>query len=340
MVESGIMGDAQYYPSTGNPYVFAPLYVALFSGIAGLFIGLLEVSFLNHLFLSRSYLSKILIKTVFYLSLIALFIFLVSLFRHSIDQSAPPWDKTVFSYAMNFFTSFSFWSIECYIALGIIFTLFYHEVSANIGQSVLLNFLSGKYHTPIEEDRIFMFLDMKDSTSIAEELGHLKYFDLLKSYYADLTESIVAYGGQIYQYVGDEVVVTWTKSVGLNENTCVNCFFHMKSHFTQMQPKYDTLYGLTPGFKAAIHLGQVTSGEIGVIKKDIVFSGDVLNTTARIQALCNQYEAELLVSSDVMIQLQKDDLSLKDIGEVELKGREERIHIYSISDNKGLQLGH
>lgn len=331
LVEQGIMGDATHYPSTGNPYYFSPLSAVLFAGMAGLLIGILEVSYLNRFFFKRSYLSKILIKTLIYLFMIAFFVFFISLVEHSIDQKAPPWNKVVFGYATNFFRSFAFWSIEIFMGLGIGFALFYNEVSDNIGQSVLLNFFSGKYHNPIEEERVFMFLDMKDSTAIAEELGHIRYFELLKDYYADLTESIIAFEGQIYQYVGDEVVVTWPMTKGKLNNACIKCFFHMKAHFGQLSDKYKSRYGLVPSFKAGIHKGQVTTGEIGVVKKDIVFSGDVLNATARIQGLCNHYQSDLLVSKDLIDALEGNSLVINDIGLVDLKGREEKIHLYSVN---------
>ncbi len=330
LVEQGIMGDATHYPSTGNPYHFSPFSALIFAGIAGLIVGTLEVNYLNRFFSHRSYLSKILLKTVIYLLLIATFVFLISLFEHSLDQKAPPWNKTVLGYSTNFFTSFAFWSIEIFMALGIGFALFYNEVSANVGLSVLLNFFTGKYHAPIEEDRIFMFLDMKDSTTIAEELGHIRYFELLKAYYSDLTESIIKYGGQIYQYVGDEVVVTWPKSKGLAKNICIECFFDMKTQFEKVASRYDVDFGVTPSFKAGIHMGRVTTGEIGVIKKDIVFSGDVLNTTARIQGLCNDYESNLLVSGELYESLAQNKLQTEDLGLVNLKGREEKIHLISI----------
>ena len=75
-----------------------------------------------------------------------------------------------------------------YMAAVIIVSLFYAEVSENIGPGVLANFFTGKYHTPIEEERIYMFLDMKSSTTIAENLGHVKYFEMLREYYSDLSE--------------------------------------------------------------------------------------------------------------------------------------------------------
>ena len=59
-------------------------------------------------------------------------------------------------------------------------TLFVSEVSDNLGQGILLNFLIGRYHRPREEERIFMFLDLRSSTTIAEKLGEEKYFNFIR----------------------------------------------------------------------------------------------------------------------------------------------------------------
>lgn len=62
-------------------------------------------------------------------------------------------------------------------------------------------------------------------------------------------------------------------------------------------------YGLVPEFKAGAHSGEVIAAEIGDLKKGIVFSGDVLNTAARIQGECNRLGRRLLVSRELMEQL-------------------------------------
>jgi adenylate cyclase len=232
--------------------------------------------------------------------LITTFNLIISTFGTAFELRSSPFDTRVLSYASNFITSFAFLTIEIYIPLAIGCSLFFTEVSDNIGQGVLINFFTGKYHQPIEEERIFMFLDMKDSTSNAEELGHVKYFKMLREYYADLTDSIIESGGEIYQYVGDEVVVTWKQKNDKINNDCINCFFAMKSALSNHANKYNLEFGLVPTFKVGIHLGRVTTGEIGMIKKEIIFSGDVLNTTARIQGLCNKYAIDLLTSEQVI----------------------------------------
>jgi len=75
----------------------------------------------------------------------------------------------------------------------------------------------------------------------------------------------------------------------------------------------------------------LTTGEIGVIKKDIIFTGDVLNTTARIQGLCNLYDVDILISSDLLKKLDlHSQFEIKTLGENELRGRDEKLELFTI----------
>jgi adenylate cyclase len=195
-----------------------------------------------------------------------------------------------------------------------------------------MNFLVGKYHQPREEVRIFMFLDMKSSTTIAEKLGHVNYYKLLNEYYADITEAVVQTSGEIYQYVGDEIVVSWKFKKGLQNNNCLRCFFLIKQIFETVSEKYIKDFGLVPGFKAGLHYGRVTTGEIGVVKKEIIFTGDVLNTTARIQSTCNAYDVDVLVSDELLAMLKTEgEYRLTEIGECELRGKDEKVKLQTVA---------
>ena len=176
-----------------------------------------------------------------------------------------------------------------------------------------------------------MFLDMKSSTAIAEELGHVNYFAFLQEYYDELSDSIINHSGEVYQYIGDEVVVSWTERTGLKDSNCIKCFFAMKEDMSNRSEYYLEKYNAVPDFKAGLHIGKVTTGEIGALKKEIVFSGDVLNVTSRIQGLCKEYQSDLLVS-DELINLFDDSLNknIKSIGTINLKGRSEPMKIYSV----------
>ncbi|MEM9983913.1 MAG: adenylate/guanylate cyclase domain-containing protein, partial [Bacteroidota bacterium] len=191
-------------------------------------------------------------------------------------------------------------------------------------------------HAPASQvDRIFMFLDIRSSTAIAERLGHEKYFALLQDFFADISEPIVKHEGEIYQYVGDEVVITWPLEVGVTEARCIHCFYAICDAIQLRREHYQVRYGILPQFKAGLHHGQVTTGRVGRVKKEVVFSGDVLNTTSRIEGMCNRYQADFLVSKDLLDLLAIDDrIAYREIGSFLLRGKQEEVVLYQLERAK------
>ena len=50
----------------------------------------------------------------------------------------------------------------------------------------------GVYHKPREVDRMFMFADMKSSTSVAEKIGNLKFGQLLQDFFSDVSDANIS----------------------------------------------------------------------------------------------------------------------------------------------------
>jgi adenylate cyclase len=334
LLEKGLLGDLKYYPSTGNPYDFGGgniIVSLIFIAISGLLVGSFEIFYLNKIFNKKSFSKKILYKSITYVVIIITFLLIFTVINNSIELQTGVFDKLVWINVWNFLIGFVFWSVVFYLTVMISVSLFFSEVSENLGLLVLHNFFIGKYHKPIEEERIFMFLDMKSSTTIAEKLGHVKYFEMLKEYYSDFSDPIIQYSGEIYQYVGDEIIVSWRLKSGLHNNNCIKCFFAMKESILSQSKKYKSKFGISPTFKAGYHLGKVTTGEIGVLKKDIIFTGDVLNTAARIQGLCNTYNVDILISDQLRNKLMLDsEFQAKTLGKSELRGRKENVELFTV----------
>ncbi len=281
---------------------------------------------------------KIFYKSVIYLLVICLFLIFVVALANYFELDTGFFSGRLWNFVWAFFFTYTFLSIVFYIAAIILVSLFYAEVSDNVSPGVLQNFFIGKYHKPVEEERIFMFLDMKSSTTIAEHIGHIRYFEMLKEYYSDLSGPIINYSGEIYQYVGDEIVVSWNLKSGLQNSNCINCFFDIKAVIKRQAGKYKDSFGLSPEFKAGFHLGKVTAGEIGVIKKEIIFTGDVLNTTARIQGLCNSYDVDIIISDSLVRRLDLlTGFQVRSLGENVLKGRDEKIELFTITAIEEIQ---
>lgn len=219
------------------------------------------------------------------------------------------------------------------IDLGImtLLTILIIEVTDKYGPGGFWSMMRGKYNKPKIENRIFVFLDINDATTIAEKLGHTKYFRLLREFFADITIPILANGGEIYQYVGDEVVLSW-KNTPLNKIRCLKfirqAFFILK----RKEKRYIKRYGFAPSFKTGIHAGEVTAGVIGIVKKDLVYSGDTLNTTARIRAKCHDLNQPFVLSGDFLHDFHTPhSFHITEIGEMEFKGRVEKEKLYSLS---------
>ncbi|MDT7829567.1 adenylate/guanylate cyclase domain-containing protein [Pricia sp. S334] len=312
---------------TPTVFIFASIAVI----VVGLLVGTIEVVWLGNLFGKKSFLRKIGYKLVFYTIFLLLIILICYPIAAALESRISLFDPIILDKLWNFLNNIEFTSTMVSISFSLFVSLFYSEISENIGHGVLMNFFTGKYHTPKEEKRIFLFSDMKSSTAIAERLGHIEYFELLRQYYSDFSDAIVRHSGEVYQYIGDEIVISWKYEDGIKNNNCINCFFAMKEALKKRADGYNNTFGVAPTFKAGLHVGMVTTGEIGALKKEIIFTGDVLNTTARIQALCNQYNVNLLVSEDLVNELESaSKFQITSLGKNELRGKEENLELFTV----------
>ncbi len=225
-----------------------------------------------------------------------------------------------------------FWLIVVYFIICSLIFSFIKIANEKFGKGVFLKLLVGRYKRPREEERIFMFLDLQASTSIAEQLGHYKYSELIQDCFYDLNLITPKYDAEIYQYVGDEAVLSWPYIKGLANNNCVDLFYDFQQRLLKKEKTYMKKYGLLPKFKAGIHGGKLIVTEVGTIKKEIAYHGDVINTTARIQGECNKYEEWLLASESLLNDLNLNGkFETTTLGSITLKGKEEKVPLYAIT---------
>lgn len=208
---------------------------------------------------------------------------------------------------------------------------FINQVNRKYGPGIIVPLLLGRYRDPREEDKIFMFMDLKSSTTTAEELGHLKYSAFIRDCFDDINMVLYPYYAQVYQYVGDEIVVMWPESEGLRNQSCLAFFFACRKQFQERSHYYLDHYGHLPDFKAGAHSGTVTAVEIGEVKRDIAYHGDTLNTAARIQSTCNAYGKSLLVSKTLYDKVGPHPyMKMEDLGPLSLKGKIKKVHVVSV----------
>ena len=241
-------------------------------------------------------------------------------------------DETIFPHSLHdFFATrkvFEFLGIALCISLV---SNFLDELHRKLGRDAIFNIVFGKYHQVKQEDRLFLFIDLNNSTEIAEEMGELEFSHFLQDYYYDISEPIARYFGRVYQYVGDEVVVTWSLKRGVKFDVCVRCFFAIQKQIRRYQDQYLKRYGRVPEFKAALHGGNIVVSEVGKYKSEIAYHGDVLNTTARMLSKCHDLNAEFLISDFIMEKVNMPKyLKVDSMGSFQLKGKQQEVELYSV----------
>lgn len=205
------------------------------------------------------------------------------------------------------------------------------QMTRFLGETVFWKYIFGKYSTENESERIFMFIDLKSSTSIAEILDNIKYSNFLKKFYFEISFVINENRGIVYQYVGDEIVITWDIKDGLYNNNCIKCFFDIKECIKEKREEFLSEFGIIPEFRAALHIGNSVAAEVGTFKTELAYHGNVLNTTSRILAKCHELKSDLLFSGELYNRLlDKKSYNIIKVGEFILRGKMNVSELYSI----------
>jgi len=210
--------------------------------------------------------------------------------------------------------------------------VFFRQLDRLLGPGMLLRYLVGRYHRPRLEARIFMFLDLKSSTALGEELDRETYYGLVNEFFRDISGPVLDRDGEIYEYVGDEAVITWKEELGIKDANCIGVFFDIDRVIEKKRQSYLDRFGVAPEYKAGVHMGEVVAAEIGDLKRALVFNGDVLNTGARIQAECSRLGRRLLSSAALFDRLTlPEGWTPEEVGPTILRGKAEPVELVAFA---------
>lgn len=206
------------------------------------------------------------------------------------------------------------------------------EISRLLGRGVLGNFVRGRYHHPREEDLTLLYIDIIGSTGMAERIGPTAFHALLDTFARDLGEVVLEHGGQIHKYVGDGIIVTWPDVSETSRNSAIECYFEFKSKIAHRSKYYASKFGQAPEFRGALHGGTVVVGEMGDLKREIVYLGDPVNTVSRILSMAGERQEDFLVSTEMLNTLElPEELTARRLGSSNLRGRKVSIELSSLS---------
>jgi adenylate cyclase len=306
------------------------LSISLSGSVLGMTLGF-QFGYLEE-FVWRSFSRKVKFSTFFlvqfltYLSLIILWLIIILTIENVLNGQ------------MSFFEGMAHYISEENFLRDIVFAAIMTIILIIIGKLKMLynsvdlfSLLTGKYYYPEEETRVIMFTDLVGSTTLAEEMGAIKYSNFLQHYFYNVSESITAWGGTVYQYVGDGIVISWKEKRRKNSQNAINCYFDMVSILKSKRELYLEKYGSAPSFRAGIHKGSIITTLVGERTKELAFHGDTVNTAARIEELCKNFNRSCLVSEEIIHDIENpDQYKIEKIGEVSLRGKLKPLQLFSI----------
>jgi adenylate cyclase len=194
------------------------------------------------------------------------------------------------------------------------------DIRSLLGAGTLAALISGRYHRPRVETRAILMIDLKESTTIAERMGPEGFFELLNQFVFAASNPILDSGGEIYRYVGDEIIVTWPAS---RAGQAAECLF-------KVEAALDGVPQLA-GCRAALHAGPVVVGELGDVKREIAVLGDTMNAAARLQRLCRELGRDRLASVAALeLAALPPGIRAEPLGGRALRGREIAIEVFAL----------
>jgi adenylate cyclase len=279
------------------------------------------------------FLPYLLLQTGYYVAVIDIVVVAMTLLHGAAFRGVSPVESFATGPMRFMVESGAFGLLNAWSLTAAFLVNFIRQVNRVLGQRALLDFLTGRYHGPVEEERVFMALDLKAAAQIAAALGHRRYHEFLNDFFFDITPAIVESRGEIHQYVGDEVVVTWPKRGDAAPADSVYCYFRIAAAVARTAHTYEEKYGFVPEFKAGLHYGPVVTGFIGDVKRDIVFHGDTVGTAARIKAECATVNKNLLLSGDLLKNITlSGSLTPERMGRIRMKGKEKEIELFTLAE--------
>jgi adenylate cyclase len=327
VIVGGILGLLYaVFTDAGSGYT----YLRFLPGtIIGIFISIIIITFERYFILSKySFLETMVLKALIYSLVILLFLLLcIVLFEEILGKMT--YQEVIKNYVRDRLLEDFIFSFGASV-----FLILFLEINSLLNSRFFFNYFTGQYHHPLQEERIFMFVDVKSSTTLAEQLGDILYSKMLQDLFNDFTDAIIASRAEIYQYAGDEIILTWKTKTGLKNKRCLYCFYLLKQSIDFKKEHYLKHYGFVPKFKAGMHIGTAITTWVGKVKKEIVYHGDLLNTTSRIQCKCNDFNHDFVVSEAIKEVLPEDSkVTYTHQGEILLRGKAKPMKLYTVDFN-------
>lgn len=188
--------------------------------------------------------------------------------------------------------------------------------------------LDVKLGDQVQEEMTVMFADIRSFTSLSEQLTPKENFDFLNDYLSRISPVIRIHKGFIDKYIGDGIMALFPHRAQEALDAALEMFEELASYNVERQA-----VGYIPiQIGIGLHTGMLMLGTIGESERmEGTVISDAVNTAARMEGLTKLYGASIILSQHTLNELtEPEKYTLRYLGEVRVKGKQERTAIYEV----------
>jgi adenylate cyclase len=232
---------------------------------------------------------------------------------------------------------------------ALLMQLFAKHVSPEIAETVWQQreqFLRGGRPRSQELMVTVLFSDLKGFTAASEQMNPQTLMDWLNTYAETMSQLIIEHGGVIDNYVGDGLMAdfgvplarTTEAEIGQDAKNAVRCALAMERELNRLNVLWQEQHLPTVAMRIGIFTGPVVAGSLGSAQRlKYTIIGDTVNIASRLESfdkdLVDQdppYSPCRILIGEATLQYLDQQFKTQRIGEVSLKGKEQKITVYRV----------
>jgi len=179
-----------------------------------------------------------------------------------------------------------------------------------------------------------LFTDVADFTTTSESLSPEQVVQFMNIYLDAMTDIIIAEGGFVDKYIGDEIVAVFGAPNPLPDHAARACraTLRMVEKVKTLQPAFQEAGCKTEIFaRTGMCTGEVVIGNMGSESRmNYTAMGNTMNLGARIQGITKMYGAMVFVSQTTAEAAGKSEFVFREVDAVRVKGKTQAEHMIEL----------
>lgn len=233
---------------------------------------------------------------------------------------------------------------------AILMQLFSKHVSPEVAEQIWRQreqFLDGRRPRSQKLVATVFFSDLKGFTSASESMDPQSLIDWLNTYMEPMTQLVMQHGGVIDDYAGDGIKANFgiplprktNAEISQDAVNAVNCALAMEKEIERLNVICQERHLPAVGIRIGIFTGSAVAGAVGSSQRlKYTTVGDTVNVAARLESydkdLAKDSPCRILIGENTL-QYLNNQFMTKRIGQVSLKGKDEKISIHRVIGRTG-----